>query len=217
MKIPHFWTIPMVLLAALFLAGCPTQKQDATADKKTPATTTATVAAFAPAPAASGVDTNPIPTLVLSNGAYRIKAGRGTPYTDGQGRVWAADEGFSGGDVSERDAGTKIVGSRDPEMFLTEHYGMDYFACHIPNGNYTVNLYFAETYDGINGPGDRVFSLNVQGHEFRDFDVWVKAGGPYRPYVLPVPIVVTNGVFRIDFTTQNDNPEINAIEIVPTP
>ena len=86
-----------------------------------------------------------------------------------------------------------------------------------PNGNYTVNLYFAETYDGINGPGDRVFSLNVQGHEFRDFDVWVKAGGPYRPYVQPVTVKVTNGIFRIDFTTQNDNPEINAIEIVPAP
>ena len=54
---------------------------------------------------------------------------------------------------------------------------MDAFSCKIPNGKYIANLYFAETYDGITGPGERVFSFNVQGHEFKDFDVWVKAGG----------------------------------------
>jgi len=209
-KILHLWTIPMVLLAALIISGCTTQKTE-TAPSKTAAAPTAAENTSTEA------STNAIPTLVLSDGAYRIKAGRNTPYTDGQGRVWVADTGFTGGDLADRDAGTKIVGSRDPEMFMSEHYGMDSFACHIPNGNYTVNLYFAETYDGINGPGDRVFSFNVQGHEFRDFDVWIKAGGPYRPYVLPVPVVVTNGIFRIDFTIQTDNPEINAIEIVPTP
>ena len=162
-KILYLLAIPMMLSAALFISGCESPKA--------PVHNTANAAAFSPAGNASGVDTNTIPTLTLSGGAYRIKAGRNTPYMDGQGRMWQADAGFSGGDVSERDAGTKIVGSRDPEMFLTEHYGMDYFACRIPNGNYTVNLYFAETYDGINGPGDRVFSFNVQGHEFKDFDV----------------------------------------------
>ena len=43
--------------------------------------------------------------------------------------------------------------------------------------NTSLIFYFAETYDGITGPGERVFSFNIQGHEFKDFDVWVKAGG----------------------------------------
>jgi alcohol dehydrogenase (cytochrome c) len=151
----------------------------------------------------------------LTNGAYRVKAGRDTAFTDSQGRVWQADIGFSGGDITDRDPGTKIVGAKDPDMFMTEHFGMDSFACRIPNGSYTANLYFAETFDGISGPGDRVFSFNVQGHPFKDFDVWAKAGGAYRPYEVTVPVEVTNGVFRVDFTSKIENPEINAIEIIP--
>ena len=55
---------------------------------------------------------------------------------------------------------------------------MDSFSCPVPNGKYTAKLYFAETYDGITGPGQRVFSYNVQGqHEVKDFDIFVKAGG----------------------------------------
>ena len=60
-----------------------------------------------------------------------------------------------------------------------------------------------------------MFSFNVQGHEFKDFDLWVKAGGPNRAYIETVPVEVTNGEFRIVFTSQIENPQINAIEIIP--
>ncbi len=50
----------------------------------------------------------------------------------------------------------------------------------VPNGKYIANLHFAETYEGITGEGQRVFSYNVQGHEFKDFDVWKKAGAKLR-------------------------------------
>ena len=92
---------------------------------------------------------------------------------------------------------------------------MSAFSCKIPNGKYLAKLYFAETYAGITGPGQRVFSFTVQGHEFKDFDIWVKAGGPRRAYIETVPVEVTNGEFRIVFTPQVENPAINAIEIVP--
>ena len=92
---------------------------------------------------------------------------------------------------------------------------MNSFACKIPDGKYLAKMYFAETFDGINGPGERVFSFNVQGREFKDFDVWAKAGGPDRAYVETVPVEVTNGVFQIVFTPNIENPEINAIEIEP--
>lgn len=92
---------------------------------------------------------------------------------------------------------------------------MQSFSRDVPNGNYIVKLHFAETFEGIAGPGERVFSFNVQGHEFKDFDVWVKAGGPSRAYIETVPVEVTNGVFRIGFTSKIENPQINAIEIIP--
>jgi hypothetical protein len=89
------------------------------------------------------------------------------------------------------------------------------FAHKIPNGKYLAKLYFAETYDGITGPGQRVFSFNVQGKEFKDFDIWAKAGGHKRAYIETVPVEVTNGEFRIAFTAQTENPAIKAIEIIP--
>jgi outer membrane protein assembly factor BamB len=108
-----------------------------------------------------------------------------------------------------------VTGTKDPGLFMGEHYGMRAFSCKIPNGKYLAKLYCAETYAGITGPGQRVFSYNVQGHEFKDFDIWAKAGGPNRAYIETVPVEVTNGEFRIVFTTQIENPAINAIEITP--
>jgi alpha-N-arabinofuranosidase len=145
----------------------------------------------------------------------RIKAGQSTPYTDSNGNVWQAEEGFEGGSTTDHDASTVIAGTKDAGLFLSEHYSMDSFSCKVPNGKYLAKLYFAETYDGITGPGERVFSFTVQGHEFKNFDVWAKAGGPKRAYVEKVPVEVTNGEFRIAFTAQVENPEINAIELVP--
>ncbi len=92
---------------------------------------------------------------------------------------------------------------------------MSAFSCKVPNGKYLARLYFAETYEGITGPGQRVFSFNVQGREFKDFDIWEKAGGPRRAYIESVPVEVTDGEFRIVFTRQVENPAIKAIEVVP--
>jgi hypothetical protein len=204
----------IVLPAAMLLSGCQTKQAAATtapaaASASTPAAPSGT-AATSSAPLNSGP-----PTLVLADGAYRVKAGVDKPFTDAQGHVWQPDQGFDGGDVIERDADTKIQTSKDPAMFMSEHYSMDSFSCKVPNGKYTANLYFCETYDGISGPGQRVFSFSVMGQQFKDFDVWVRAGGPYKPYTLTVPVEVTDGVFRINFTTQIENPQINAIELIP--
>lgn len=145
----------------------------------------------------------------------RIKAGQSTPFTDSNGNVWQAEQGFEGGAVIGRDPATRIAGTQDPGLFLTEHYSMDAFACKLPNGKYLARLYFAETFEGITGPGQRVFSYSVQGREFKDFDIWARTGGPNRAHIETVPVEVTQGEFRIVFKKQVENPEINAIEILP--
>ncbi len=108
-----------------------------------------------------------------------------------------------------------IAETDDQELYLSEHYSMDSFSCKVPNGSYLAKLYFAETYNGISGSGQRVFSFNVQGKEFKDFDIWAKAGGPNRAYIESVPVEVTDGTFNIKFTPQIENPAIKAIELVP--
>jgi len=145
----------------------------------------------------------------------RIKAGQPTPFTDSSGNVWQAEQGFEGGDTTSPDPTPTILGTKDPGLFLTEHYAMDSFSTKLPNGKYVARLYFAETYQQITSPGERVFSFNVQGHEFKNFDVFVKAGGANRAYMEAVPVEVTNGTFKITFTSNIENPQINAIEIIP--
>ena len=110
---------------------------------------------------------------------------------------------------------TTIAGTKEQGLFISEHFSMSAFSKKLPNGKYLAKLYFAETYTGITGPGQRVFSFSVHGHDFKDFDVWVKAGGFRRAYIETVPVEVTNGEFRIVFTPQVENPAIKAIEIIP--
>jgi hypothetical protein len=78
-----------------------------------------------------------------------------------------------------------------------------------------VKLHFCETYEGIAGAGERVFSFTVEGQSFKDFDVWAKAGGGGRAYVETVNVDITDGQLDIKFTPQVENPEINGIEIIP--
>lgn len=145
----------------------------------------------------------------------RIKAGSDKPYTDSAGNVWLADTGFQGGDTIDRDPDLQIANTKDPGLFRSEHYGMDSFSYALPNGKYIVKLYFAETFEDISGPGQRVFSYTVQGQEFKDVDLWVKTGGADRAYVETVPVDVTDGKLDIIFTTNIQSPEINGIEIIP--
>jgi alcohol dehydrogenase (cytochrome c) len=110
---------------------------------------------------------------------------------------------------------TGVTGTKEPGLFTSEHWGMTAFSSKVPNGKYLAKLYFAETYEGITGAGQRVFSFKVQGHEFKDFDIFAKAGGSKRAYVEAVPVEVTDGEFRIDFTAKVENPAICAIELLP--
>ncbi len=143
----------------------------------------------------------------------RIKAGKSEPVKDAEGNVWLADQGFEGGQTIER-PDIQIANTKSPDLYRSERYSMDSFSFPVPNGKCVVKLHFAETYEGISGPGERVFSFNVQGREFKDFDVWVKAGGALKAYVETVPVEVTDGKIKMTFTPKVENPQICAIEII---
>jgi hypothetical protein len=145
----------------------------------------------------------------------RVNAGASAALKDDAGNTWLPDQGFVGGDVIERDSEMKIANTTNPAIYRTEHYSMDGFSWKLPNGKYVVKLHFAETYEGIDGAGQRVFSFKVQGHEFKDFDVFVKAGGVQRAYVETVNVEITDGKLDLTFTSKVENPEINGIEIIP--
>jgi hypothetical protein len=196
-----------------FVTGCETTEPGSAPVSAQPvaaATTPPVTASVAPAPVTPSV----APAPAATKSVVRIKAGVSAPFTDSSGNVWLAEQGFEGGDVIERE-GIEIANTKDAGLYRSEHYGMSSFSCAVPNGKYVAKLHFAETFDGITGAGQRVFSFNVQGQEFKDFDVFVKAGGSNRAYIESVPVEVTNGKFTITFTSNVENPQINAIELVP--
>lgn len=147
--------------------------------------------------------------------AIRINFGRMEPYKDSAGRVWLGDQGIEGGDIVDRGAAQAIKNTRDPDIYRTEHWGMESFAWKLPNGRYLVRMHFAETSDHVSAPGERVFTINVEGKEFKDFDVMVKAGGWATPYVETVPVTIADGQLDITFAVTVEQTAINAIEIIP--
>jgi endoglucanase len=147
--------------------------------------------------------------------AIRIKAGSDEKFIDHEGNVWLAEVGFEGGETISRPDDMKIENTKDPGLYRSEHYSMDSFSIKLPNGKYTVKLHFAETFDEVTEPGGRVFSFKVGDKEFKDFDVVKKAGAPQKAYIESVDVDVKDGQLKVTFTPDVQNPEINAIEIIP--
>ena len=159
------------------------------------------------------ITTPPAPKILLPT--IRINAGA-SALKDSTGVEWLGDIGFEGGDVIDR-PDLQIANTKQPEIYRSEHYSMDAFKQPLPNGKYFVKLHFAETFEGISGPGERVFSFDVEGKAFGNFDPFAKAGGFAKAYVETVPVEITDGVLNIKFTPQVENPQVCGIEIIPAP
>jgi len=199
---PNFFFLAAV--ASLLLAGCqsaPEHPANQPAPTPLPEKATALV---------------PVVEQKTAQPAIRIKAGASEGFTDSSGHAWLPDQGFDDGETVER-PDLAILNTTDPRLYQAERHSMTKFSQALPNGKYLVKLHFCETFDGVTGPGQRVFSFNVAGHEFKDFDVWTKAGGAMRAYVETVPVEITDGKLEISFAPNIENPQINAIEILPAP
>jgi hypothetical protein len=154
----------------------------------------------------------------------RVSAGDPKAYKDHAGNVWQPDKdykkgggyGFVGGDTIDRGADMKIAGTDDPKIYQTEHWSMDSFIAEVPNGKYTVRMHFAETYEGIESEGPRVFDVKIQGAVvLKDFDIQKTAPGAQKAVVREFKgITVSDGILQIDFVSKLQNPEINGIEII---
>jgi hypothetical protein len=155
--------------------------------------------------------------------ALRVNCGSFESYTDKLGNVWAADQessedtewGAVYGSTVDR-TGIGVTGTDHPAIYETERYSMDSYKFTVPNGKYTVRLHFAETFDGIYGPGERVFSISLQDQEvLKDIDPFKDAGGAIKPLVKEFKNVsVNNGELVIGFSYNIENPQICGIEVL---
>ncbi|GLT67955.1 hypothetical protein SLA2020_402270 [Shorea laevis] len=94
---------------------------------------------------------------------------------------------------------------KDYQLYLNARLSaisLTYYAFCMGDGNYTVNLHFAEimfsddkTYSSL---GRRIFSIYIQGEPVqKDFNIVDEAGGVGKPIVKKFPAVVTNGTLEI--------------------
>ena len=87
----------------------------------------------------------------------------------------------------------------------------------VANGTYTVRLHFAETYSGVDGPGQRVFNVTLNGSQvLTGFDVYGQAGGRNSAVAKTFTTSVSNGQMSLTFAQNvgTQPPEINGIELI---
>lgn len=167
-------------------------------------------------PAADGAAPKAGAAPVAAGGTIRIIAGLSAPVTDETGETWLPSRDFLDGDTMDRPE-LSIANTNIPSVYRSERYGMTRFVRKIPNGNYLVKLHFAITYEAIDGPRQCVFSYEVEGLAFKNFDLFERAGGARKAYVETIEVAISDGDLDIKFAGQVGNPTISAVEIVPQP
>ncbi len=155
---------------------------------------------------------------------------------DCNGDAWGADFGFStpsasstcnlnGGGNACVIAGLNAIFGCDSaatqDLFQCERFSNPAtqpplrYAWNVANGDYLVNLYFANTFTGTTGVGQRVFDIVLEGmltHD--DFDAVADAPGSGVAVVRSGIVTVADGVLDIDFDAVVENPAVKAIEVL---
>ena len=159
------------------------------------------------------------PQGVLAQQPIRVKCG-GASFTDSKGQVWQADTGFNWGNVSTIPA--VVNGTTDQGLYQQGRYNPNFsagmvYGFAVPNGQYHVNLYFAETYPATQVKGARVFNVKLQGAAaFSSLDVFAAAGAN-TALVKGADVTVSNGQVIIEFDNLVQTAKVDAIEILPIP
>lgn len=156
--------------------------------------------------------TPPAPTPEFE--PIRLNAG-GRAYTDGDGNQWKSDKKFvrlSGSDPYR--STLDIDGTTDDPLFQSERFGKEInYNIPIANGEYTVNLQFAEIY--WNKAGKRIFDVEIENNlVIEDLDIYAEAGGKGQILEKSFQVDITDGQLDLDFSTSVNNAKVSAIEIV---
>lgn len=146
-----------------------------------------------------------------ANALYRINCG-GQAFTTSGGFIFEADQYYlNGRDFSIENA---ISGTTDDALYQSErtYNGTLSYEIPVPNGDYIVNLHFAEIYHTQNGA--RVMSGRIEGAVvLSNYDILASVG-PFAMDMRSFEVNVTDGVLDIDLVASVDQPKISAIEVL---
>ena len=148
-------------------------------------------------------------------GAIFINCG-GPEYVSFSGDTFIADAYFSPA------PGTKYLGvgpidnTNDEILYLSERYGNPFsYNIPLPDGDYTVNLHFAEVYSGAQAPGIRVMDISIESTTvLTGYDIISDVG--YKTAVIKsFSTPLNDGTLNIDFSATANNAKISAISVFP--
>lgn len=148
----------------------------------------------------------------------RINAG-GPAYTDAAGVAWEADRGCTGGYAINDQM--PIWGAPPladvAQMYRSKRYGTTFTCAYaVPDGQYTVSLYFIESTASTAGLLGRVFSVTLNGAAaLVNYDLWAEVGQNV-PTKKTFTTTASGGTgIKLAFSTLYRSTFVNSIEIVP--
>lgn len=166
--------------------------------------------------------------LMAGDVVYALNAG-GVDFTDVNGIAWVNDTAFTNEAAANSSTATTTspINRNHPsvpvgtglELLQSERFDAQTgepmaYRLAVANGNYQVDLYFADTFSGTQGVGQRVFDIQLEGATVADdFDVVAAAGAGYKAVVQTFTVAVDDGVLDLTFTHEVENPAIKGVLI----
>ncbi|QIO22807.1 malectin domain-containing carbohydrate-binding protein [Haloarcula sp. JP-L23] len=156
---------------------------------------------------------------------YQANAGGG--FTASNGDQWdpLTDYLVAGGDQtasfgqSLSGIDSSVPSGTPSQIWETERWDPDdgnemQYEFPVPEGEQAeVRLYFYDGYGGTSSVGDRVFDISVEDQTVENFDI-IEAYGD-QTGAMKSFTVTSDGTIDVDFAHVFENPQINAIEILP--
>ncbi len=151
-----------------------------------------------------------------------VDCGSDTNHLDGTGQLWLADREYTAGGWGYYGAGTDTWATGEDivvstpgtaRLYQTVRFGNTFsYQFEVPDGEYVVELHFAEIYHGK--AGQRVFDVILEGETvLDDFDVFVAAGGKLKSLARTFAVTVSDGQLDVILDTVVDYAMINAIRV----
>jgi hypothetical protein len=153
----------------------------------------------------------------------RILAGESRSFVDHAGKLWSADQWFSGGNAVKSNA-WRIARTQDPDLYRTSRLGQFRYDIPLKKGVYELRLHFAETVygpgtGGGGGEGSRVMTVTVNGKTLLShLDIVADAGASSAADVKDFPDISpgADGQVHLGFSGVNGSQALlSAIEILP--
>ena len=138
----------------------------------------------------------------------------GGPTISNGGVLWQSDRNFSGGKASSNTA-LNIAGTTNDQIYQSERFGNFQYNIPVANGNYTVQLHFAEIWNGATNPGIRIFDLSLENSQvLNNFDITGEVGFATAT-AKSYDVNISDGAININVGAVANNPKLSAIAIIP--